>query len=194
LRGRRYQRLLSALPHQLLYRAGQRPTLPFLRGALEFLAEDGDGQQPGYMAVANGLAGLLFTFVLRESILHDTRQDDRQRSGWLRGLFDKQIGKALLAIHQRPHLPWSVDSLAVECGMSRSAFAQHFNTCTGQPPIDYLTAWRVACAEEALAQSDQAIADIVHALGYQSESAFRKVFAKQTGMTPGRYRASRRGQ
>jgi len=194
LRGRRYRRLLSALPRQLLYRAGRRPALPFLRSALDFLAEDGDSRQPGHMAVANGLAGLLFTVVLREAILHDARHDTRQAGGWLRGLFDKQIGKALLAIHQRPQHPWTVDSLAAECGMSRSAFAQRFNACTGQPPIDYLTAWRVACAEEALAHGDQPIAEIVNTLGYQSESAFRKVFAKQTGMTPGRYRAGQRGQ
>jgi AraC-like DNA-binding protein len=193
LRGRRYQRLLSALPQQLLYRAGQR-TLPFLRSALDFLAEDGDGQQPGYMAVANGLAGLVFMFVLRESILHDARHDARQAGGWLRGLFDKQIGKALLAIHRRPQVRWTVDNLAVESGMSRSAFAQRFNACTGQSPIDYLTAWRVACAEEALAQSEQPIGAIANALGYQSESAFRKVFAKRTGMTPSGYRAVQRQQ
>lgn len=183
-RGRRYDRLLSALPRTLVLRTGQRATVPFLRAALDFLSEDRDSDLPGYRAVANELAELLFIFMLREAII----QNARHEGNWLHALFDKRIGKALLAIHQRPHHPWRVDTLATEAGMSRSAFVERFSAAVGQAPFDYLTDWRVACAEEALRQGDQPIAAIMDTVGYQSESAFRKAFAKKTGMTPGRYR------
>lgn len=189
-RGRRHDRLLGALPHSLLLRTGQRAAIPFLRTALDFLSEDDTGQSPGHIAIANELAKLLFIFLLRESLL----QDQRHANGWLRAVLDRQLGKAMRAIHQRPAAPWTVASLASEAGMSRSSFAERFHLCTGQSPFDYLTEWRMTCAEEALTHGDQSIEAIMNAVGYQSESAFRKAFSKKTGMTPGSYRKDKRAR
>ncbi|KRB93543.1 AraC family transcriptional regulator [Noviherbaspirillum sp. Root189] len=189
-RGQRHLGLMAALPQTLVLRGGQHGATPFIRTALDFLTVEEASSTPGYMALANELAELLFISFLREYII----QERQHAPGWLRALFDPQIRKALQAIHQRPQHAWTVEGLAEQSGMSRSAFAQRFNECAGQSPIDYLTEWRVTMARDALANSDRSIGEILASVGYQSESAFRKAFLKKTGTTPSEFRKRGRTQ
>jgi AraC-like DNA-binding protein len=109
-------------------------------------------------------------------------------SGWLGALGDVQIGSALGFIHQSPELGWTVQSLAAKVAMSRSAFASRFARLVGEPPLAYVTRWRMQKAAGLLRQSSATLADIAERVGYDSEAAFSKAFKRAVGTAPGAYR------
>ena len=103
--------------------------------------------------------------------------------GWLFALSDKRVGAAIKAIHREPSRRWTVQTLATEAGMSRSGFAAQFRQLVGESPIEYLTKWRMLLAGRSL-ENGEPIGAIAHALGYESESAFRTAFKRVTGNSP----------
>jgi AraC-like DNA-binding protein len=109
-------------------------------------------------------------------------------SGWLAALRDRQIGPALTLLHQHPGQTWTVDSLAEELGLSRSAFAARFAQLVGEPPLRYLTRVRLHAAGTRLSSSDEKMTSIATSLGYESASGFTKAFKARFGITPGEYR------
>jgi AraC-like DNA-binding protein len=181
---RPFNPLLAALPHRLHVRGMSGAWLAtFTRQ----LTEESRLGRPGSDTVLTRLAELMFIEVLRR-YLEDLPQG---QTGWLAGLRDEMVGRVLALLHARPGHPWTLDELAREVASSRSNVAKRFTELVGQPPMQYLTHWRMQVAANRLAQSGAKVATIAREVGYDSEAAFSRAFKKVTGVAPGGWRHSR---
>ena len=115
-----------------------------------------------------------------------------QTTGWLGGRRDPVVGRSLALLHRRAHHPWTINELAAEVGVSRSALVARFTRYLSEPPIAYLTGWRLRLAAQALTSSAKGVADIAAAVGYESEAAFNRAFKRAFGVPPARYRRQSR--
>jgi len=114
------------------------------------------------------------------------------QSGWLAGLRDEAVGQALTLLHGRPGRNWTLDDLAREVASSRSSLSRRFTELVGQPPMQYLTNWRMQVAANLLVERNDKVASIADEVGYDSEAAFSRAFKKATGLAPGAWREARR--
>ncbi|MFO1186797.1 MAG: AraC family transcriptional regulator [Alphaproteobacteria bacterium] len=114
-----------------------------------------------------------------------------EAKGWLSGLRDRHVGAALALMHGRPAEPWTIDGLAREIGLSRSAFAARFTELMGDAPMHYLGNWRLQLAARLLERPSVSIAQAAAEVGYESEAAFNRAFKKRVGAPPGAWRRSR---
>src|ERR1700758_5254165 len=174
--------ITQLLPNFILMKADQARTLA-LHTTVQALASEMEEQAPGSEVVSSRLAEVLFIHVLRGYI---ASRPDRNK-GWLRAIFDPQMGAALSAIHDRVNTPWTVESLAEAAGMSRSAFAARFKELLGQTPLGYVTEWRMQKAMQLLQERDKKLIDVARSVGYESAPAFRKAFKRVVGANPGEY-------
>jgi AraC-like DNA-binding protein len=179
--------LLRALPPVIVLRGENGEPVPWLPSTLEFLRCETTSGRPGYQTVVNRLAEILFIQAVRaylaESDLGCTH------ANYLRALADGRVAPALFAMHKHPAEQWSVASLAEQCYLSRSAFAQDFTERVGVAPLAYLTQWRLFLAGRYLRGSERlTLAEIAAKIGYGSEAALSKVFKQHVGVTPGDYR------
>jgi len=110
------------------------------------------------------------------------------QTGWLAGLRDPIVGRALALMHDKPAQRWTLDKLAGEAGLSRSALAERFAACVGEPPMQYLTRWRMQMAARLLSDGKAKIAAVAAAVGYGSEAAFSRSFKRIAGTSPGSWR------
>ena len=110
-----------------------------------------------------------------------------RNKGWLRAVFDPQMGTALSAIHDKVNAPWTVESLAEAAGMSRSAFAARFKELLGQTPLEYVTEWRMQKAMQLLNSVTRSSSTSLESVGYESDAAFSKAFKRVVGANPGEY-------
>jgi transcriptional regulator GlxA family with amidase domain len=108
--------------------------------------------------------------------------------GWLAGVRDAQIGRALALLHGEPGKPWTVEELARAVALSRSALAERFAALVGEPPIQYLMRWRLALAAQMLRAGREAIVRVAERSGYESEAAFNRAFKREFGMPPAAWR------
>lgn len=182
--------LLDALPRMLRVPLGEDPATAWLVGALLHGANETHAPRPGSEAVMGRLSELVFVESLRKYIASLPEQE----LGWLAGLRDPIVGKALARLHAEPSRHWEVESLARECGLSRSALAERFATLLGEPPMSYLTRWRLALASRALASRNEGVAQIAAEVGYESEAAFNRAFKREFGMPPAAWRRAVRAQ
>lgn len=167
--------LLGMLPPIVLVRGeAERETL---RWAFERMRKELTDLKPGSILIAQQLASMIFIKALRLYL------DENKGTGWLFALSDQRVGAAIKAIHREPSHSWTVETLASEVGMSRASFAARFRQLVGESPIEYLTHWRMLLAGRSL-EHGEPISTIAHALGYESESAFRTAFKRVTGNTP----------
>jgi AraC-like DNA-binding protein len=176
--------LIATLPRLLKIGIREAASRDWIEASIRFAAGEltqGRVASPGVMS---RLAELLFVEAVRSYA--ETLPDDS--CGWLSGLKDPQVGRALALIHHDIGAPWSAESLAREVGLSRSAFMDRFTTLVGMPPIRYLTAWRLQAARLRLRESSQSIGRLAHAAGYASEEAFSRAFKREFGVSPGRWR------
>jgi AraC-like DNA-binding protein len=111
-----------------------------------------------------------------------------EQSGWLAALRDPAIGKAMALLHTQPERDWSAEEIASAVNMSRSNFADRFTSLVGQPPMRYLTGWRMQLAMQKLRDTRQTIARIAYAVGYESEAAFTRAFRREVGQPPATWR------
>ena len=176
--------LLEALPRLLRVPLGDGPGAAWLMSLLRRGAQENTTQGPGSGTLLAKLAELLFVEAMRRYI--EALPD--QHTGWLAGLRDRYVGRALTLMHERPTQDWTVDDLAERVGLSRSALAQRFANLLGQPPMQYLTRWRLVLAAAALRSSNRAIALVAEDSGYESESAFNRAFKREFGMPPAAWR------
>ena len=146
-------------------------------------AESADPQAPGSLAIRRQLTHVLLIQVLRAALATATGP-----AGWPAALADPQIGAALAAIHSHPEQHWTVAGLAREAAMSRSAFAARFRALVGQPPLDYLIAWRMHRAAHELRTTSRSVASIGATAGYPAQTSFSSTFRRVIGQPPGRYR------
>lgn len=174
--------ITQLLPNFILIKADQAHTLA-LHNTMQALASEMAEQVPGSEVVATRLGEVLFIQALRA---HIASGPDRNK-GWLRAIFDPQIGTALSAVHANVRSPWTVESLAEAAGMSRSAFAPRFKELLGQTPLEYVTEWRMQKAMQLLEERDRKLIDIARSVGYESDAAFSKAFKRVVGTNPGKY-------
>src|SRR3984893_14975728 len=163
--------ITQLLPSLILMKADQARTLA-LQNTMQALASEMAEQAPGSEVVATRLAEVLFIQLLRT---HIASRPERNK-GWLRAVFDPQMGAVLSAIHDRVNTPWTVETLAETAGMSRSAFAARFKELLGQTPLEYVTEWRMQKAMQLLQQRDKKLIDVARSVGYESDAAFSKAF------------------
>ena len=154
-----------------------------LKPIIELLLQESLQQRCGQETVLNRLAEVLLVHVLRYVMKHQ-----KIETGVLAGLADIRLARAITAIHGHPEKRWSVQMLANEAGMSRTAFNQYFRETVGCTPGEYLLQWRMRLACRWLETSQVMVGQIVDRLGYQSETAFFRAFRRQIGMSPGQYR------
>ena len=140
---------------------------------------------PGSQMMLGRMMELLFVEVLRR---HVSRLPAGSK-GWLASLNDPIVGRALALVHAEPARKWTADDLAREAGSSRTVLAERFKALLGRPPIDYVTSWRIQLAADRLRNGTDSIAGIAADVGYESEAAFNRAFKRETGLTPGRWRA-----
>ena len=179
--------LLSVLPPVLhIPGDGGRPAR-WLDTILDLLSEEMGRRKPGSEIVMNRLVETLLIQLMRTYL----ERHDSLDASWFAGLKDPQISRALGIIHRNPNEPWAIDSLAAAVGMSRSGFAERFKTLIGEPPMQYLTQWRMEIAASHLREGNLSIGQIAGKVGYRAEAAFSRVFKKLWGISPGAYRRGR---
>ncbi|BCJ58497.1 AraC family transcriptional regulator [Micromonospora endophytica] len=178
--------LLNDLP-EVIHLPAHLGRHPELRATVHLLATELERPRLGTDAIIPALLDTLLLHILR-TCLDRNPERGTVSTGWAAALNDPATAAALQAIHRDPARPWTVATLAAEAGLSRAPFARRFSTLLGQPPLTYLTWWRMTTAARLLRQSDTPLSAIARRVGYASEFAFASAFKRQYGTAPGRYR------
>lgn len=182
--GRPRNRVLSALPPCFVVHS--RDGGQAFRHIADVLIQTAGSNALGQQLIMDKLADSLFVMAVCAFA-----EQSSDRRGLLAAIADPKLSKALAAMHAAPGKDWSVERLAQEAGMSRTAFAVAFSEALGASPIQYLTEWRIAQARQLLSDRRNSVAAVAEQLGYQSEAAFRRTFKRVEGVGPGEVR--RRG-
>jgi AraC-like DNA-binding protein len=180
--------LLDALPRMLKVSLRESPAAAWIESTMKRAAVETRAPSAGGDVVLARLAELLFVEGIREYV----RSLPESQQGWLAGLRDPHVGRALALLHADPGRAWEVEALAQETGLSRSALADRFVALIGEPPMQYLTGWRMALAAQALSSSNDAVARIAERVGYESEAAFNRAFKREFGTPPAAWRRAAR--
>jgi AraC-like DNA-binding protein len=178
--------VLSALPRIFKVDMRNDPQSAWLESSLKRAAVEAADSRAGSAIVLARLSELLFVEAVRRCI--EALPADRK--GWLAGVGDRFVGRALAMLHAQPAHCWTVDELARKAGLSRSALAQRFTELLGQPPMQYLARWRLQIAAQELRNGTQSLAAVAERVGYESEAAFNRAFKREFGMPPASWRRS----
>lgn len=178
--------LLSGLP-QLLHVPATHTKGGPVEAAITLLATEADAAGSGTALVVDRLVDLLFVYALRAWLSHQ----DAGNHSWFGALQDPVVGPAVRAIHDDPARAWTVTALAQMSAASRAAFARRFHQAVGEPPLNYVTRWRMNLAADLLDRGER-IGAIAHQVGYENEFAFAKAFKRVRGIAPGQYRRRNR--
>jgi AraC-like DNA-binding protein len=178
--------LLASLPRIFKVNLGNSAESAWLASALNFGSAEAAYPREGSATVLAKLSELLFVQAVRRCI----EDMPAHQKGWLAALRDRYVGRAMLKLHADPAYPWTVEELARQVGLSRSALAQRFSELLGQPPMQYLAQWRLHAAARELSTGARSLAEIADAAGYESEPAFSRAFKRQFGIPPASWRTS----
>jgi AraC-like DNA-binding protein len=178
--------LLSALPAVVHLPAQDRQVASWLEPTLRFIGMEMDSRTHGSRSVLNRLADILFIQAVRAFLSTGTPI----HAGWLKGLSDGQVARALALMHENYARAWTLGRLAREIGISRTVLAVRFRRLVGTSPILYLTRWRMLQAARLLRESRAGVAEVAEKVGYTSEAAFAKAFKRTLARTPGQVRRS----
>jgi AraC-like DNA-binding protein len=151
---------------------------------LKFTINEARAARPGNAAMLGRLTELMFVEILRE-YMHRLPAD---QGGWLAGVNDPCVGKALRLLHTNPVHDWTVDELARQVAVSRSVLAQRFTELVGETPIRYLANWRMQLAKQMMREGARNIQEVATRVGYDSEAAFNRAFKRATGSPPATWR------
>jgi len=179
-----FRPLLDALPPMLRIRVADGQASVLVRELFHAGVRESSAWQPGAGSMLAKLAELLFVEALRNYI----GALPPGGNGWLAGVRDVHVGRALALLHGDPGRSWTVDDLAREVGLSRSALAERFSELVGESPMQYLTRWRLALAAQVLRAGREPIARIAERSGYESEAAFSRAFKREFGSPPAAWR------
>lgn len=183
-----YNPLLSALPRVLhLSSAGLRETTSWLGTLMNMAVRESASARPGGQNVLARLSELMFVETIRQYL----ERLPSAETGWLAGLRDPVVGRALAAMHANAAESWTVEGLARLVGSSRSVFAERFTEMVGQPPMQYLALWRMQLASRLLAEGAR-VSAVAGEIGYESEAAFSRAFKKLVGQSPATWRQRNR--
>jgi AraC-like DNA-binding protein len=178
------QTFLGGLPRLIRVNIRTDSSGQWLENSLNFsVAQAGNGEA-GSGAMLAKLSEVVFAETLRRYV----RELPDGQTGWLAGARDADVGKALTLMHHRHSHPWTVGDLAREVGVSRTVLAERFRHMLGEPPMTYLTRWRLRLGARALTGSSHSVAQIAIEVGYESEAAFNRAFKREYGVPPARYR------
>lgn len=172
-------RLLRALPPVLVVPSGAAGAL------VPMLADELDRGEPGQEAVLDRLLDLLLITVVRQWFA----RPDAEPPAWYAAWGDPVVGTALRAIHHSPAEPWTVERLAVAAGVSRAALARRFTELVGEPPMTFLTGWRIALAADLLTRPDETVGSVARRVGYSTPFALSTAFKRVRGVSPQQHRA-----
>ena len=182
-----FRPLLQALPAALCIPLGEGPAAALLRELFRAGVRESSAISPGAGSMLAKLAELLFVEALRRYV----ERLAPGGMGWLAGVRDPHIGRALALLHGDPDRAWKLDELARAAALSRSALAERFAALVGEPPIQYLLRWRLALAAQALRSGRDAISRVAERSGYESEAAFSRAFKREFGVAPAAWRKAR---
>jgi len=178
--------MLDALPRLVRISLREGADKSLMRDLLKFGIQESAQPQPGGSSSLAKVAELMFVEAMRQYV---AELPDEAR-GLLAGIRDAHVGRALALMHGDSAKGWTVDSLAREVGMSRSVLAERFAELLGEPPMQYLTRWRLAVAARSLRSTAEPIARVAERCGYESEAAFNRAFKREFGLPPAAWRRS----
>jgi AraC-like DNA-binding protein len=181
LEGEVTRRLLRALPRMLVLRADELDT-----PLIGLLGDEVVRDAPGQEAVLDRLLDLLLITLLRTWF----DRPDSEPPAWYAAHGDPVVGQALRLMQHHAEHPWTVAELADRAGVSRAAFARRFSELVGEPPMTFLTSWRIALAADLLLEPDATIASVARQVGYATPFALSAAFKRERGISP---RDHRRG-
>jgi AraC-like DNA-binding protein len=176
--------VLDSLPAMVHLRAAAGST-DRMRHLVEFALCELREPSSGGPGVQLRLAELMFVEVVRRHL----ETAARAQTGWLAGLHDPLVARTLSLLHSAPARRWTLEDIAAQTGTSRSVLAERFAHFVGQPPMQYLTQWRMQLATRLLTEPGaRKVAAVAEAVGYESEAAFSRAFKKCAGVAPGAWR------
>ncbi|MGW4796041.1 AraC family transcriptional regulator [Nonomuraea sp. NPDC004297] len=175
LEGEVSRRLLDALPTLIVQSGGP---------LIALLGAEVVKDEPGQEAVLDRMLDLLLIAVLRAHFAAG------EAPAWYRAMSDPVVGKAMRMLHNNPAHPWTVATLAAEVGVSRAALARRFTELVGEPPMAFLTDWRLALAADLLREPDATIGSVARKVGYGSPFALSAAFKRVRGISPQEHRAA----
>ncbi|HKY32418.1 MAG TPA: AraC family transcriptional regulator [Candidatus Polarisedimenticolia bacterium] len=181
-----FETVLAALPRVMIVSMRDGPAAQWLTSSIRFSVAESAAQRTGAGAMLAKISELMFLEAIRRHI--ETMPADQ--TGWLAGLRDPSVGRALALIHSKPAGGWTVEELARAVGVSRSVLAERFTSLVGQPPMQYLARWRLRLAGDLLRSSRQTVAGVAGEVGYESEAAFSRAFKREMGLAPAAWRRS----
>jgi len=176
--------LLEVLPQTIIVIRDQETSRQTFYPLFDLLKNEAGTGRPGGETIITRLCDVLVMEALREWM----EPPSVAPVGWLTALRDKQIGRAIAAIHRNPHTPWTVASLASRASMSRSVFTERFTALCGIPPVQYVMRWRMSLAGDWLQQTRLSTGEVADKLGYSSDATFSRAFKRYWGIAPGKFR------
>lgn len=176
--------LISTLPRSLRLDVKEGSAAEWIRSTFQYAADEVAAGRPGSETVLAKLSELLFVETVRRYA--DTLPE--QETGWLAGLRDRYVARALALFHHDITRSWTVDELGREVGLSRSALGERFTNLIGMAPMHYLANWRMQVAAQELRNSSASLAQVANIVGYESEAAFSRAFKKAFHTAPATWR------
>jgi len=176
--------VLATLPRLLPLRPAAASGRDRLATLVEFAVGEAQEQRAGRRSILLRLSELMFVEVVRRYL---TTVPQAQR-GWLAGLRDPLVGRALAQLHRAPARSWTIEELAREVASSRSVLTERFTHLVGEPPMHYLARWRIHLAATRLAGNGAKVSAVAREVGYDSDAAFSRAFKKLTGVAPAAWR------
>ena len=190
LDARPFNPLLAALPRVLRIPGSTLGADSWVTTFLRAVVTESSARRPGGEAVLERMSEMLFVEVLRRHI--DALPPEQ--TGWLAGMRDPAVGRALSVIHEKPAEAWTLERVSEEAGLSRSSLHERFVHFVGQPPMQYLTQWRMQVAAGLLRDTNAKLLEVAQDVGYESEAAFSRAFKRVAGLSPGAWRKGKRAQ
>jgi AraC-like DNA-binding protein len=179
---------LGGLPPIMKVNIRDNPSGKWLENCIRYSVDNADASMPGVDTVLAKLSEVLFVETLRRYIA----QLPQKQTGWLAGVRDPEVGKALALLHRTPSNPWTIATLANQVGISRSVLAQRFRRYLSETPIAYLTRWRMQLGAQMLTSTSAGVAQIATEVGYESEQSFNRAFKREFSLPPARFRTRSR--
>jgi len=177
--------VLGSLPRFIRVRPSGGPLAQWVDASVKYAMHATEQQRSESDPLLQRLPELLLT-----ECLCDFAARNRVTHGWLAGLADPTIGRALACMHREPEAPWSLKELAKRAATSRSVLDERFRQILGQAPMSYLTAWRLQLASRRLRTTNATMAEVAGSVGYSSEASFSRAFKRRVGVSPSEWRES----
>jgi AraC-like DNA-binding protein len=175
---------LAGLPSIIIMNLRSDAGGQWLENSIRHLLDEAGSGRAGRMALLSKMAEALFIETLRRYM----QKLPPEQNGWLAGARDPVVGGVLALMHRKPRHPWTMGELAAEIGASRSVVAERFIQFLGEPPLTYLSRWRLQLAARRLQTTQMSVLRVASEVGYESEAAFNRAFKREFGLPPAQYR------